>query len=521
MRGTATADKTAAVNGRSSRPRRNGDDQGPAIAGIWAALQVARPEGIDRASLELIAANTGLSVDALLREHQGAVAPLEAHREPADMKKLISSDLSANLELLSRPPHTESAGASPFREAFHSALHNLMANRTRGLLTMLGIIIGVFAVVVLQSVGNGLIGYVDSVTGDYGGNNVTIQPVRLVVNGIDTGALSRSLSVDDAKALADPNAVPDAIAVSPTTHARVLLHASDKNFSATAVGVWPDYLSVGGYTLTSGAFVTMGDVNNRDLVAVLGANSARNLFPDSDPIGQTVWLNGTALRVVGVLAARESLIAGGDDNVYLPLSTALDRVIGGQTSTSDASKSVDAIVLRARTSRTIDAVQRQSTEVLAARHQLGSDPPDFAVSSLLSALEQRAQILAAMKIFMVIVAGISLVVGGIGIMNIMLVSVAERTREIGLRKALGARGQDILNQFLVEAMLISLLGAGIGLAFAGLLVLLISVIWRPSPPSLLGTVIAVVAALATGLFFGVSPARRAAGLQPIEALRAE
>jgi putative ABC transport system permease protein len=437
-----------------------------------------------------------------------------------DRDTAVRPDLS-QLALLATPPHTDQAGSTALREAFRSAIHNIAANRTRGILTMLGIIIGVLSVVVLQAIGNGLTGYVDDLTGQYGGNNVTIQPARLVTGGIDTGQLQRSISLNDAQALAERGAVPDAVAVSPTVSVKATLHAGSANFTSTVVGVLPDYLTVGGYTVTEGRFVTQADVTDKALVIVLGANPAHALFGDASPVGQTVWVNDIATEAIGVMAAENPLIGGGDDQAYVPLSTMLDRINGGQPSTVDGSKAVDSIVLRARASTAIAATQEEATAILRARHGLGDGPPDFVASSLLSALQQRAQILGAINAFMVVVAGISLLVGGIGIMNIMLVSVRERTREIGLRKAIGARDSDIMSQFLMESALISLAGAGVGVAVAGLLVLLISVLWRPCPPSLLGVVIAVLAALATGLFFGVSPARRAAALQPIEALRGE
>jgi putative ABC transport system permease protein len=495
---------------------------------VWETLSITNPEGVDRSELESIAANVGMPVEVLLdaqpqsEAEQGSAA--NADETDAPLLSAAEDDLLgnlANLSLLSKAPQTDVRGATSPGETFRSALQNLGANRTRGLLTMLGIIIGVFAVVMLQAVGNGLIGYTDSITGDYGGNNVTIQPARLISNGLDTGNLQRSLSLADAEALVAPGAVPDAMAVSPTASGKGLLHAGDQNFSTSIIGVWPDYLTVGGYTLTSGDFVSTDDVNNRALVAVLGANPAHALFGNDNPIGQTVWVNGIALRVIGVMKAQASIIGGGDDQIYVPLSTAFSRIYGGQPSVNDGSKSLDSIVIRANSSSTIAAVQDEVTNLLTARHQITNGKPDFAVSSLLSALEQRAQILGAMNAFMVVVAGISLLVGGIGIMNIMLVSVTERTHEIGLRKAIGARSRDILNQFMMEAGLISLVGAGIGVSCALLLVLVISALWRPSPPSVIGTIAAVVAALGTGLFFGVSPAKRAAALQPIEALRAE
>jgi putative ABC transport system permease protein len=509
---------------------------------VWETLDVISPQGVELETLKEIASNVGVPLDALLSGNSDLLpdlTPAAASGETAAMTSpsaagdgagatLTSDDAVAqreqdlsNLSLLSTAPHVSKTGATSLREMFRSALHNLAINRTRGLLTMLGIIIGVFVVVFLLALGNGFLGYVDDLDGDYGTNNVTIQPARLITDGIDSGNLQRSLSLADAEALAQPGAVPDAIAVSPTISGSGLLHAGSANFATTVVGVWPDYVTVGGYTLTAGTFITNDEVANRDLVVVLGPNPAQALFGNNNPVGQTVWLDDHALRVIGVLSARVELLKGQDDQVYLPLSTALDRVLGGQPSTVDSSKAVDSIVIRASSSTTIAAVQRESTELLTARHQLAGASPDFVSSSLVSALQQRDQVLAAINAFMLVVAGISLLVGGIGIMNIMLVSVTERTREIGLRKAIGARSRDILNQFLAESMLISLVGAGIGLGVALLLVLLVSLLWRPCPPSVVGTAVAVLAALVTGLFFGVSPARRAAALQPVEALRAE
>jgi putative ABC transport system permease protein len=490
---------------------------------VWETLRVTNPEGVPPGELDAIASSIGVPVEVLeerrpvrteVPDWVGAVAV--ADNVP------LSADMAPNLAILSLAPRTSARGSTSLRETLRSALHNLGANRTRGLLTMLGIIIGVFAVVVLQAVGNGLIAYTDNLTGEYGGNNVNIQPARLITQGIDQGTLQRSLSLNDAKALVAPGALPDAMAVSPTASSKVLLHAGNQNFSSTVVGAWPDYLTVGGYKLTTGDFISTDDVNNNALVTVLGATSAQKLFGNENPVGQTVWAGDVALTVIGVMKAQESLIGGGDDQIYVPLSTYFAKINGGQPSTTDGSKTVDGITIRANSSGTIAAVQDEATTLLNERHQIGAgESPDFVVTSLLSALEQRAQILAAMNAFMVVVAGISLVVGGIGIMNIMLVSVTERTHEIGLRKAIGARSRDILSQFLMESMLISLVGAGIGVGFALIVILIVSATWIPSPPSVVGTTAAVVAALGTGLFFGVSPAKRAAALQPIEALRAE
>lgn len=498
------------------------DDQLASADAIWATLKVIHPEGVPLTTLEEIARATGIDFDVLWPDPlpEAVEAPVTDSDGTGSQDAASEATLSA-LTLLSTTPTTREGGTTPLRETFGSAMHNLGINRTRGILTMLGIIIGVGAVVLLLAIGNGLLGYIDDITGQYGGNNVIIQPTRLVLNGVDTGMLTRTLSLADAEALREPGAVPDAVAVSPTVQERALIQSGGENFATTVIGVWPDYLTAGGYALTSGSFITDDGVAASAPVVTLGANVARMLFDDTDPIGQNVWINGGVFRVIGVMAAREALIAGGDDTVYVPLPTMLGRISRGQPSTIDGSVALDSITIRAAASTLISAVQNDTVALLAARHHLGGAEPDFKVSSLLSALEQRRQILGAVNTVMAVVAGISLLVGGIGIMNIMLVSVAERTREIGLRKAIGARSRDILAQFLVESMAISLVGASIGVGIGVFLIVVVSLAWRPCPPSPVGMVVAVLAALATGLFFGVSPARRAAALQPIEALRAE
>jgi putative ABC transport system permease protein len=499
------------------------EEQRARAAAVWASLEVVTPEGVTLSTLEEIAHATGIGLDILWPDPLPAsAASVDGIPLDAESREITSDATLDALTLLGTIPDTHAGGTMPLRETFRFVLHNLGANKTRGILTMLGIIIGVGAVVLLLAIGNGLLGYIDDITGRFGGNNVIIQPVRLVVNGIDTGMLTRTLSIADARALREPGAVPDAVAVSPTLQDQALIQVPGQNVATTVTGVWPDYLATSGTNLSSGSFITEDDVAAVAPVVTLGANVAHKLFGDADPIGQTVRINGTVLRVIGVMAAGESpLTGGGDDAVYVPLATMLDRLNDGQPSTIDGSTAVDGITLRASSSAKIDAVQNDSTALLEARHNLNGAAPDFKVSSLASAIAQRQQILGAVNAVMAVVAGISLVVGGIGIMNIMLVSVTERTREIGLRKALGARSRDIRTQFLIESMAISLVGAGIGVGVGMVLILIISIAWRPCPPSLPGIVIAVLAALATGLFFGVAPARRAAALQPIDALRAE
>ena len=497
------------------------DERRGVAHGVWATLQVLTPDGVDAATLVEIASEAAVDLDLLWPE--GIPRPANAEgmaREPPAIAATPGD--ATDYALLSAAPHVRTQGGTPLREVFRSARANLAANKTRGFLTMLGIIIGVGAVVLLVSIGNGFMGYIDELYGTSGANNLTIQPTNRIVNGVDTGLPGATLSVEDARALTDSSVVPDALAVSPTVQQRALIRAGNVNIATTLIGVWPDYAVANSYKSTAGSFITHDDVAQAAPVVALGPTIAGELFGEADPVDQTIWLNNVALRVVGVMEAKGGpLFGGGDTSAYVPLSTASDRILGADPSVNDGTDTVDLITVRARSVDTIAAVDAECAAVLAARHGTGAATPDFSITTLLALMQQELQMIYALRVFVVAIAGISLLVGGIGIMNIMLVSVAERTREIGLRKAIGARSRDILTQFLVESMAISLLGAAIGFGIAALLALVVSLLWRPCPPSVAGVAVAVGAALATGLFFGVSPAKRAARLQPIEALRAE
>jgi putative ABC transport system permease protein len=521
--GVATGHPPATAGGRIAAPQPV-TPAGDLVEGVWGTLQVLSPQGVDQAKLEEIASELGIRVEDLFREQPNltpATATAVAPDGPDDDSDAPSSDTGgdfAKLALLAAAPRTRGGGAIPLGETLTSAMHNLAANKLRGLLTMLGIIIGVAAVVLLAGISTGFQGYIDELTAGNGGNNVTIAPLTQRINSIDTGKPARTLTLGDALALAEPGVVPNAMAISPALQSRVLIRAGSENVSGMLVGTWAEYGPMNGFTVVNGALFTDEDVASEARVAVLGGKIAQDLFGDTDPVGQTVWTNGHPLRVVGVLEAKGGALFGGmDTSVYAPLPVVMNRITGADRNYRDGTQAVDTIIVQARTLDTIPAVEAAVQAVMFERH----GEQDFSVTSLLSALQQRQQILGSIQILMVVVAGLALIVGGIGIMNIMLVSVTERTREIGLRMAIGARGGDILTQFLVESALIGLIGAAIGLLFAGLLITLVSVLWRPSLPTVTAVAIAVGAALVTSLFFGVSPARRAAALQPIDALRAE
>jgi putative ABC transport system permease protein len=415
------------------------------------------------------------------------------------------------------------AGGISLAETLDIALRSLAANKLRTLLTALGVIIGVAAVVALMAIGRGSQESITSAITANGANLLTVRPGASNAGGVggQVGS-SQTLTTDDAKALADPQNVPDASLISPEYNSFGQLVAGSQNTNARITGAQPDYLGMHNLTLAEGDFITDDQVSSNANVAVLGANVAATLFPDGDALGQSLRVNRQSFKVVGVLASQGGGGFGSqDDGVIVPLSTAQRRLFGGRAISGGATL-VSNIVVQAKDQDSVSKALDEITQTLRDRHNLPSNgsADDFSVINQQDILDSVIQTTQTLTLFLGAIAAISLIVGGIGIMNIMLVSVRERTREIGLRKAIGAREGDILTQFLIEALIISLLGALIGLALGILIALTVNLSGQiKAAPSFSAAALAVGFALAVGLFFGIAPARSAARLDPIDALR--
>ncbi|HEY8836579.1 MAG TPA: ABC transporter permease [Dehalococcoidia bacterium] len=416
----------------------------------------------------------------------------------------------------------------PF-ESIRVALEALNANKLRSGLTMLGIVIGVGAVIALMSIGSGAQAAIAQNIKSLGANLITITPGASSAGGVSQGNGSApTLTVDDADAIADPNTVPGAAAVSPELYigfnAQIVNHGT--NVSTKVNGVTPAYEDVHAFPAALGAWFTEDDMVARSKVVMLGANVATQLFGAADPTGQDISLRlgrPTSLHVAGVLQAKGGGPLGNvDDQVLVPLTT-LQRQFSNPRNPKGLSN-VSQIVVQAANAKSTQAAKNEITDLLLQRHRVTD--PDFVIQTQDDQIATQAGVTQVLTILLGAIAGISLVVGGIGIMNIMIVSVTERTREIGIRKAVGAKRIDILMQFLVESLVVSILGGIIGIVIGVGASRLIDgqKLNGQTIQTLVSTssiILAVGVSLTIGLLFGVYPAYRAASLRPIDALRYE
>jgi putative ABC transport system permease protein len=395
------------------------------------------------------------------------------------------------------------------------ATGSILKNKMRTMLTMLGIVIGVGAVIVMVAVGNGAQKQIEAQIKNLGTNLIVVTPGSTAAGGASQGAQTfNRLTVADADKIRSDATMLSA--VSPVIVTRTQIITGKGNWRTEIDGVSTDYLTIRDWGVTSGDLFTDDDVRTKRKVAVLGATIVKNLFPDSDPVGSQIQLGHVPFTVVGVLAAKGQTSSGvdQDDIVLVPYTTAQDRLSGFTF--------LGQILASASSPKDMTAAQEEIRGIMRDSHGLGGSPDDFTVRDQTAIAQAATSTTSVMTGLLAAIASISLVVGGIGIMNIMLVSVTERTREIGIRMAVGARGSDVLTQFLVESVVMSLLGGVVGLAigFGGAAVLGHVMGWTTATP-LIAVFVAVGFSAAVGVFFGYYPARKAAALDPIQALRYE
>jgi len=418
-------------------------------------------------------------------------------------------------------------------DSFRSALQSLVVNKLRSALTMLGVIIGVAAVIAMVSVGNGASQSVQNAILNLGSNLVTVQPQFGNDQGLrGAGAQAQNLTLDDMRSIQDQLGASISAIEAEQGAGRWQVTAAGQNWNTQVTGVTESYPQVRDWALDSGDFFTTSDLNVNAQVAVIGSTTASNLFGDGDAVGQTIQLRQVFgggkdararilnFKVVGVFATKGSTFGfSRDDQIIVPITTA-QHVLTGQLNR------VNAIVVKATSSETMDVTTSDVNSIMLQRHKI-SDPAnaDFTVTNQNDTLAALSSVTGTFTLLLGAIGGISLLVGGIGIMNIMLVSVNERTREIGIRKAVGARRGDILVQFLIEAIALTGLGGVLGILLGwGITEVVHRIPQAASLPLLItsGTVIiAVGVSVAIGVVFGLYPAMRAARLHPIQALRYE
>ncbi len=399
-------------------------------------------------------------------------------------------------------------------ESVKMAVKTLTANKLRSTLTMLGIIIGNASVITMVGVGQGAQRYASGQFESLGPNVLFVIPGSSESRN-RTLDMPRTLTLEDAKAIATQ--VPTVSGVAPQLQTQQAVVYSNRSTSALILGTTPDFSSVRTFDVAKGRFISDLDVQRGTRSVALGPDLAKSLFGTSDPLGQTIRIKNISFQVIGIMEAKGAFLGNNQDDVaYIPLSTMSDQITGN---TSPYGTEVTFISIAARDENSVGAAQFQITNLLRLRHKIVTDD-DFTVRTQKDALEVVGNVAGALTIMLAAIAGISLFVGGIGIMNIMLVSVRERTQEIGLRKAIGASQDDILVQFIIEAIILAALGGAVGtlIGVGGVtLVSMVSPLKASVSPA--AVMVAVGVSSGIGLFFGVVPARQAAKLDPIVALR--
>ena len=401
-----------------------------------------------------------------------------------------------------------------FLESMQMAGKTLLSNKLRSALTMLGIVIGNASVIAMIGIGEGGQRFVAQQLESLGPNVLFIIPGNRATQRVSRD-VPRTLVYEDAKAIASQ--VPTVAAVTGELNSRQVVTFRNQNSNVNIVGTTPDFLIVRDFEMDRGRFFTDVDMRRNNQVVVIGADLAERLFGNSNPIGEKLRIKDTSFQIIGVLESKGSnLGVNYDEAALIPLMTMANRIVGR---TSPFGLEVTYIVVSANDADSVDAAQFQITNLLRLRHKITGED-DFTINTQKDALQTVGQITGALTIMLAAIAGISLFVGGIGIMNIMLVSVTERTQEIGLRKAIGATEQDILLQFMIEAVIVSVIGGLVGTAVGVSGIVLVAVVTpleAAISPIAIATAVGVSGGI--GLFFGVVPARRAAQLDPIVALR--
>jgi putative ABC transport system permease protein len=403
-----------------------------------------------------------------------------------------------------------------FQATLRLALQALVRNKVRSSLTMLGIVIGVAAVIVTVAIGGGARTSVQNSISALGSNLIMVQPGSITTTGARSGFGGAStLTPDDGMAIAKLSGVA---AVSPLVNVHEQAVAGGNNWYTQITGVAPTYTYIRSWPVASGTFISQADVNDSAKVAVLGQTVVQQLFPnDPNPIGQTVLVKNVPFTVIGTLAplGQSAMGQDQDDTILIPYTAAMQRLAGTTT--------VNALMISASNGNEIDTVQNEVTQLLEQRHRIvPPQPDDFQVRNLQSVAQAASATGAVMEFLLAGVAAVSLIVGGIGIMNIMMVSVTERTREIGLRMSVGARSATILRQFLTESTVLAAAGGVIGVVFGFLGTFAVAALAKwPTQVPIAWVFLSVAFSGLVGIFFGYYPAKKAASLNPMEALRFE